>query len=144
MGVEVLHLPPHASDNITQFVVLIAILICAKKAYRSQEWEAVIDGYQVCLKNSHVMDRRRLGGKGELFKSSKNDQKRQLINFMFSNLELHGEKLEYSMCPPFHLMANVASYEKWLPFVEQYRTLCLFPEGQLLVVFQSMRSGSYV
>jgi hypothetical protein len=50
-----------------------------------------------------------------LFQSSKNEQKRQLINFMFSNLKLEGVKLQYSLRSPFHLMVNPQSYEEWLP-----------------------------
>lgn len=46
--------------------------------------------------------------------SSKNEQKRQLINFMFSNLQLKGAKLDYTLRTPFHLMQNVAGYENWL------------------------------
>ncbi len=51
----------------------------------------------------------------ELFMSSKNEQKRQLLNFMFSNLKLNGQNLEYDLRTPFHLMANVGGYEEWLP-----------------------------
>ncbi len=50
----------------------------------------------------------------ELFMSSKNEQKRQLINFMFSNLQLEGDKLRYTLRSPFHLMTNVSGYENWL------------------------------
>ena len=58
----------------------------------------------------------------ELFKSSKNEQKRQLINFMFSNLQLNGDKLEYTLRSPFHLMVNVKNYEEWLSLLNHYRT----------------------
>ena len=50
-----------------------------------------------------------------LFKSSKNDQKRRLINFLFSNLKLSGQTLEYSLRSPFDLMVNAGHFEKWLP-----------------------------
>lgn len=50
----------------------------------------------------------------QLFRSSKNEQKRQLINFMFSNLQLRGKTLEYSMRSPFHLMVKPHSYQEWL------------------------------
>lgn len=50
----------------------------------------------------------------QLFQSSKNEQKRRLINFMFSNLQLRGETLEYALRPPLHLMTNVQSYSDWL------------------------------
>lgn len=58
----------------------------------------------------------------ELFASSKNEQKRQLINFMFSNLKLNGDKLEYDLRSPFHLMQNVANYEEWLHLLDILRT----------------------
>jgi ABC transporter substrate binding protein len=37
----------------------------------------------------------------ELFESSKPEQKRQLLAFVFSNLRLKGKKLEYSLRSPF-------------------------------------------
>ncbi len=51
----------------------------------------------------------------EIFQSSKNEQKRQLVNFMFTNLRMNGEKLEYDLRPPFHLMMNIGNYQEWLP-----------------------------
>ena len=50
----------------------------------------------------------------ELFERSKIEQKRELIAFVFSNLQLRGKKLEYSMHSPFDLMVNRATYEEWL------------------------------
>lgn len=38
---------------------------------------------------------------GELFESSGTDEKRQLINFVFSNLELEGKNLAFTMREPF-------------------------------------------
>lgn len=58
----------------------------------------------------------------ELFMSSKNEQKRQLINFMFSNLQLKGAKLDYTLRTPFHLMQNVGGYENWLAVLHTIRT----------------------
>jgi hypothetical protein len=40
----------------------------------------------------------------QLFKSSKNEQKRKLTNFMFSNLKLNGSKVRYTLCSPFDLL----------------------------------------
>ena len=42
----------------------------------------------------------------ELFERSKTDQKRQLIAFVFSNLQLRGKKLEFSLRSPFDLMVD--------------------------------------
>ena len=50
----------------------------------------------------------------EIFERSKIEQRRQLIAFVFSNLQLRGKKLEYSMRSPFDLMVNRATYTSWL------------------------------
>jgi len=42
----------------------------------------------------------------ELFESSKIEQKRKLINYVFSNLELEGVTLRYSLRKPFDLMVD--------------------------------------
>jgi hypothetical protein len=41
----------------------------------------------------------------ELFERSKIEQKRELIAFVFSNLQLSGKKLDFSLRSPFDLMA---------------------------------------
>jgi hypothetical protein len=58
----------------------------------------------------------------ELFERSKTEQKRQLLAFVFSNLQLRGKKLEFSMRSPFDLMVNRASYSSWLAFLNTVRT----------------------
>jgi hypothetical protein len=58
----------------------------------------------------------------ELFERSKAEQKRQLLAFVFSNLQLRGKKLEFSMRSPFDLMVNRASYSGWLAFLNTVRT----------------------
>ena len=50
----------------------------------------------------------------ELFERSKPEQKRQLLAFVFSNLQLRGKKLEFSMRSHFDLTVNRASYSSWL------------------------------
>ena len=50
----------------------------------------------------------------ELFESSKIEQKRKLINFVFSNLELKGATLRYSLKKPFDLMVDCTTYNDWL------------------------------
>jgi hypothetical protein len=59
---------------------------------------------------------------GELFERSKPEQKRQLLAFVFSNLQLRGKKLEFSMRSPFDLMVNRATYSSWLAFLNTVRT----------------------
>jgi hypothetical protein len=43
----------------------------------------------------------------ELFESSKVEQKRQLINFLLSNLKLRGKKLEFEIKKPFDVLVNL-------------------------------------
>ena len=50
----------------------------------------------------------------ELFESSNIEQKRKLINFVFSNLKLEGETLLYSLKKPFDLMVDCTTYTDWL------------------------------
>ncbi len=49
-----------------------------------------------------------------LFESSKIEQKRKLIGLVFSNLQLRGHKLEFSLCRPFDMMVNLESCQEWL------------------------------
>jgi hypothetical protein len=58
----------------------------------------------------------------ELFERSKTDQKRQLIALVFSNLQLRGKKLEFSLRSPFDLMVDRRSYTSWLAFLNTVRT----------------------
>lgn len=50
----------------------------------------------------------------DLFICSKTEEKRQLINFVFSNILLRGEKLEYTLRKPFDLMVNLNTCSDWL------------------------------
>ena len=50
----------------------------------------------------------------EIFESSKTNEKRQLIAFMFSNLRMNGSKLLFDLKQPFNLMMNVNSHHEWL------------------------------
>ena len=53
----------------------------------------------------------------ELFESSKVEQKRQLINFLLSNLELRGKILEFELKKPFDVLINLQNCENrsvWL------------------------------
>ncbi len=51
----------------------------------------------------------------ELFESSKTSEKRELINFVFSNLSLRGKELEYTLRQPFDMMVNLSTRSEWLP-----------------------------
>ena len=50
----------------------------------------------------------------ELFERSNIDERRQLLAFVFSNLNLRGKKLEFSMRSPFDLMVGREDYPSWL------------------------------
>lgn len=49
----------------------------------------------------------------KIFKSSKIDQKRKIIKFLFSNLWLDGENIRYELNKPFDKFANLANDQKW-------------------------------
>jgi len=51
----------------------------------------------------------------ELFESSKIEQKRQLINFLLSNLRLKGKTLLYEVNKPFDAILNANRCSDWLP-----------------------------
>lgn len=50
-----------------------------------------------------------------IFKSSKIPEKRNLLAYMFSNLQLEGEKVHFSLKKPFDLMVNLMEEPTWLP-----------------------------
>ena len=51
----------------------------------------------------------------QLFESSKTHEKRELVNFLFSNLALRGRKLEFTLRKPFDCMVNLSNRSTWLP-----------------------------
>ncbi len=51
----------------------------------------------------------------DIFLVSKNCEKREIINFVFSKLELRGKNLEYTLRCPFDLMLENATCADWLP-----------------------------
>ena len=58
----------------------------------------------------------------ELFESSKIEQKRKLISYVFSNLELEGVTLRYSLRKPFDLMVDCSTRSDWLGLLYTLRT----------------------
>lgn len=58
----------------------------------------------------------------DLFESSKIEQKRMLIGFIFSNLELRGAKLCYSLRKPFDMFVKPVTRSEWLGVVDAFRT----------------------
>ena len=49
----------------------------------------------------------------ELFESSKVEQKRHLINFVLTNLQLKGKKLMFTVKKPFDLFLNLDDGYEW-------------------------------
>lgn len=49
----------------------------------------------------------------ELFESSDVEQKRKLLSFLFSNLQINGSKLEYAFKKPFDLIAKLPNCTEW-------------------------------
>jgi len=50
----------------------------------------------------------------EIFDRSTTDEKRQLIGYLFSNLELNGSKLSYTLKTPFNLFVGLDGCKEWL------------------------------
>ncbi len=50
----------------------------------------------------------------EIFDRSTTDEKRQLMGYLFSNLELEGSKLRYTLKTPFNLFIDFDGCKKWL------------------------------
>lgn len=50
----------------------------------------------------------------ELFKSSRAEQKRRLINFSLSNLKLKDGLLDFNLKPPFNAIVNAHKSSNWL------------------------------
>ena len=51
----------------------------------------------------------------DLFICSKTEEKRRLISFVFSNIQLKGKKLEYTLRKPFDMMVGLGTCKDWLP-----------------------------
>lgn len=62
----------------------------------------------------------------ELFESSKLEQKRQLINFLLSNLRLRGKTLLYDVNKPFDAILNANKCSDWLPGLDDVDNTLLF------------------
>ncbi len=86
-----------------------------------QDHQAADDTYKITVSSVFTLASEAF----EIFKSSttsdsagaaraNNHQKRKLIGFLFSNLKLNGENLEYTLRSPFDLIVQNHSYEEWL------------------------------
>ena len=61
----------------------------------------------------------------ELFKSSDEGEKRQIIKILFPNLEMNAEKLVFTLQKPFDLFLNLSESPNWLPgHGSNFRPIC--------------------
>lgn len=60
----------------------------------------------------------------DLFKSSDIERKRKVVGLIFSNLQMDGEKLNFSMRKTFAALSNLPQSQKWLQLVDKIRTEC--------------------
>lgn len=51
----------------------------------------------------------------ELFDRSQTDEKRQLIGYLFANLQMEGGRVRYFLKKPFNLLQDLGDYKEWLP-----------------------------
>ncbi len=54
-----------------------------------------------------------VSGAGKTFKGSTVEEKRKLINLVFDNLELNGQKLVYTLRSPFDAFVKTAKTGEW-------------------------------
>jgi hypothetical protein len=83
---------------------------------------------------------------GALFESSKIDEKRKLIGFVFSNLSIRGTKLEFSLRKPFNLFLNIGEYQEWLGRLDSNQRMAepktaALPLGHAPMHIKSIQSG---
>lgn len=80
------------------------------------------EGADETFKNTLITSFRLANKASQLFESSKTSEKRELINFVFSNLKLRGAKLEYALRKPFDRLVELSKSEAWLPNLDEFRT----------------------
>jgi len=66
-----------------------------------------------------------------LFESSKVEQKRQLINFLLSNLKLRGKTLLHEINKPFDAILNANKCSIWLPGLVGVDNIIIIIRGQI-------------
>ena len=70
-----------------------------------------IDDKKFILTTEYLLDL--VSKSSELFKSSQVDQKRELLKYLLTNLELEGKTLHYEMNKPFNMMLGNTTYTDW-------------------------------
>ncbi|MBU1008092.1 hypothetical protein KKA53_03370 [Candidatus Dependentiae bacterium] len=58
----------------------------------------------------------------EIFLSSRMEEKQQLLNFVFSNLQLDHDKLLVELREPFNMIVNLSDRPEWCAHLDDYRT----------------------
>jgi site-specific DNA recombinase len=58
----------------------------------------------------------------DLFESSKTDERRGLLGFVFSNLQLEGATLRYSLRKPFEQFTKLPHNPEWRPLLATIKT----------------------
>ena len=72
----------------------------------------------------------------QLFESSKVEQKRQLINFLLSNLKLRGKTLEFELKKPFDVLVNLQNCKNrsnWLAIANKVRTRIIYSDRDIFI-----------
>jgi len=57
----------------------------------------------------------------EIFKSSKVEEKRQLLNFLLQNCQLQGKKLLFELKPSFDAIVEASKCSNWLHLIKEVR-----------------------
>jgi hypothetical protein len=72
---------------------------------------------------------------GKTFKGSTVEEKRKLINLVFANLELKGQKLEFTLCPPFDAFVEMDKNGEWCTLVDRFRQI---HKLRVVIIYQLM------
>ena len=66
------------------------------------------------------------------FNSSKIGKKRQLINLVLSTKKLNGQKLVYTLRPPFDQFVKIAKNGEWRTLVDRFRQIY---EYRIIIIY---------
>jgi hypothetical protein len=53
------------------------------------------------------------------------EERKELLNELLSNPVLNGVNIEFKIKKPFEILSQMASFNNWHPFVDDFRTACL-------------------
>ena len=69
---------------------------------------------------------------GKTFKGSTIEKKRNLINMVFVNLKLKGQKLDFTLRPPFDQFVKCAKTGEWWTLVDRFRQI---HECRMIIIY---------